>query len=240
MRSVVPQVVHLNRVLVSNVFLVDAGREGRFLVDTGHRAERWVLLRELARAGCAPGELAGVLLTHRHSDHAGNAAFLRQRFGVKLYAHRQDAEVLEGTAPRPLLIRGGEPVIEGVLARIEDHFPSRYTCVDRHLEDGDEVAGLEVHWVPGHTLGSAFYRHAPSGCLFTGDMLLNAAPPLTLRPGLRGPYPTFSDDMKRAHASLHAFQARGASYDVVLSGHGPALVGGARSRVDRLLEGLSA
>ncbi|HRG97381.1 MAG TPA: MBL fold metallo-hydrolase, partial [Polyangiaceae bacterium] len=87
---------HLSRLRVSNVFLLDGGRGDRWLVDTGHWAERATLLWELRRSGLGPRDLTGVLLTHRHSDHAGNASFLRERFGVKVYAHREDARVLEG------------------------------------------------------------------------------------------------------------------------------------------------
>ena len=224
--------------LISNVYLVDAGAAGRWLIDCGHRLERQALLRELTRAKCAPAALAGVLLTHRHSDHAGNAAFLRQDYGVKLFAHRADAEVLEGTAPRPRLVRGGEPFIEGVLGRIENRFPSKATTVDRHLDGGEELAGFEVHWTPGHTGGSVLFRHPATRCLFTGDMLLNAAPPLTLHAGLVGPYPDFSEDLEVAHGALRAFQKQALAYDHLLAGHGPPLLGGARSKVDALLAGL--
>ena len=232
-RRVVPQVTRLSRVLISNVYLVDAGHAGRWLIDCGHRLERGALLRELSRAGCAPAALAGLLLTHRHSDHAGNAAFLRRRFGVKLFAHRADAEVLEGTAARPRLVRGGEPFLEGVLGRIENRFPSEPTKVDRHLDGGEEVAGFEVHWTPGHTGGSLLLRHPETRCLFTGDMVLNAAPPLTLHAGLHGPYPDFSEDLPQAHRALRAFQKQALAYDHLLAGHGPPLLGGARAQVDQ-------
>jgi glyoxylase-like metal-dependent hydrolase (beta-lactamase superfamily II) len=237
-RRVVPQETRLSRVLISNVYLVDAGAAGRWLVDTGHRLERRALLRELGRAGCAPAALAGVLLTHRHSDHAGNAAFLRHRFGVKLFAHRADAEVLEGTLARPRLVRGGEAFIEATLGRIENRYPSAPTKVDRHLDGGEDVAGFEVHWTPGHTGGSMLLRRPDSRSLFSGDMVLNAAPPLVLRAGLHGPYADFSEDMPQAHEALRAFQRRGLAYDHLLAGHGPPLLGGARAKVDALLERL--
>src|SRR5512143_4228787 len=103
MRPVVGTIHHLAGVRISNVFLLDGGRGDRWLVDTGHWSERATLLWELRRAGIVPRELAGVLLTHRHSDHAGNAAFLQRRYGVKVLAHRDDAAVLEGAIPRPRL-----------------------------------------------------------------------------------------------------------------------------------------
>jgi glyoxylase-like metal-dependent hydrolase (beta-lactamase superfamily II) len=102
---------------------------------------------------------------------------------------------------------------------------------DVALEEGDAVAGLEVHWVPGHTDGSVFFRHATSASLFTGDTLLAAKPPLTIEAGLMAAYPTFTLDLPQAYASLRAFHDRGFAYENLLAGHGPPILGRARERV---------
>lgn len=235
MRNVIGTIRHLHRLVVSNVFLLDGGRGDRWLVDTGHVAERATLLFELRRAGVRPSELTGVLLTHRHSDHAGSAAFLQRRHGVRVYAHRADAEVLAGRAPRPRLARGAGSAIAGVLAAIENAWPAQSLVVDRALDDGDAIAGLEVHWVPGHTDGSVFFLHATTRALLSGDTLLTAHPPLTIRRGLAAPYPSFTTDMARATASLEAFHAKSIAYDHLLAGHGPPLLGGARESVLEML-----
>ena len=88
MKPVVEAIRHLSRLRVSNVFVLDGARGDRWLIDTGHWSERATLLWELRRAGLRPSDLTGVLLTHRHSDHAGNAAFLQRRYGIAIYAHR--------------------------------------------------------------------------------------------------------------------------------------------------------
>lgn len=235
MRRVVGTVRHLHHVRVSNVYLLDGGRGDRWLVDCGHWSERATLLWELQRAGVRPGELTGVLLTHRHSDHAGNARFLQRRYGVEVYAHRSDADVLAGRAPRGRLTRRGGAWVAGVLAEIENLFPARVTC-DRALEDGDTVAGLEVHHTPGHTEGSVFYRHASTGALLTGDTLLTAIPPLVVRRGFALPYVSFTTDMKLAVDSVRAFHRSGVDYDHLLPGHGPPLVGDARRAALEFLE----
>lgn len=223
-------IVHLREVRISNVFLLDGGRGDRFLVDTGHWSERATLLFALRRLGLRPSELTGVLLTHRHSDHAGNARWLRERHGVRVYAHRADAEILDGTRPVPFMERGEGSFLAGVLAQFENHWPARVP-VDRALDDGDTVAGLEVHWVPGHTEGSVFYRHDRTRSLLSGDMLLTAIPPLVVRPGIALPYPTFTRDMQQAHASIRAFHQRAIDYDHLLPGHGKPLMNGARRRI---------
>lgn len=234
MRRVVAPFHRLSTLFVSNVYLLDGGPGDRWLIDSGHWTERWQLLRELRASGVRPSELTGVLLTHRHSDHAGNAAYLQRAFGLRVMAHRADAEVLDGSAHRPVMGDRGT-LLERALCAVENRLPARVK-VDRALDDGDSVAGLEVHLVPGHTDGSVFYRHASTRCLLTGDTLLTARPPLTILRDVMPAYDAFSTDTARAHASLAAFHAAGWRYDHVLAGHGRPLVGNARARVMRALD----
>ena len=236
MKTIVGALRHLSRLVVSNVFLLDRGRGDRWLVDTGHWSERGTLLWELARAGVRPAELRGVLLTHRHSDHAGNAAFLQRRHGVKIYAHRADAAVLEKVAPRPQIRpTRGSSAFTRFCAHFENRLPAAPLCVDHALEHGETVAGFEVHSVPGHTAGSVFYRHEPTSTLLSGDTLLAAHPPLTWVQGLALPYPAYAEDIAQAHASLVAFHRSGIAYENLLAGHGRPIVGGARARALALL-----
>ncbi|NIV29124.1 MAG: MBL fold metallo-hydrolase, partial [Anaerolineae bacterium] len=53
------------------------------------------LEQELASAGCRPGNLALIVLTHGDFDHTGNAAYLRERFGAKIALHRDDIGMAE-------------------------------------------------------------------------------------------------------------------------------------------------
>ncbi len=239
MKPVIGSICHLSRLVVSNVFLLDGERGDRWLVDSGHWSERAMLLWELRRVGLRPSELTGVLLTHRHSDHAGNAAFLQRRYGVKIYAHRDDALVLEGKAPRPRLRPGpGARVFARFFAEIENLLPAAGLRVDRALEGGDTIAGLEVHSVPGHTDGSVFYRHETTSSLLSGDMLLAALPPLTVVQGMALPHPAYTKDLTQAYESLRAFHERGFRYENLLAGHGRPIVGGARETAMELLAGV--
>ena len=234
MRLVVAPFHRLSTLFVSNVFLLDGGKGDRWLIDSGHWTERWQLGAELRRTGLRPSELTGVLLTHRHSDHAGNAAWLQREFGVKIYAHRADAEVLSGAAQR-FRLGGKGNLLQRTLGAVENRWPAQVK-VDRALEEGESIAGLEVHHVPGHTEGSVFYRHQATRCLLTGDTLLTARPPLAFVRDVVRPYDAYSIDLKQAEGSLEAFHKAGFPYDHVLAGHGRPLVGDARARVLRGLE----
>ena len=48
------------------------------LIDTGKPEKRADLVARLERAGCRPGDLRLIVLTHGDYDHAGNAAYLRE------------------------------------------------------------------------------------------------------------------------------------------------------------------
>lgn len=233
MRVVVRPFHRFSSLFVSNVYLLDGGPGDRWLVDSGHWTERLQLVSELKRTGIQPSELTGVLLTHRHSDHAGNAAYLQREFGVKIFAHRADAEVLDGTVDRFALGTKGN-LLERALCAVENRWPARLR-VDRALDEGESVAGMEVHHVPGHTEGSVFYRHESTSCLLTGDTLLTARPPLTLVMDIVPPYDAYSIDLKQAHASLAEFHAKGWHYEHVLAGHGKPLVNNARGKVLKAL-----
>ena len=220
--------------LASNVFVLDGGPGDRWVVDTGHPLERRTLLAGLRSAGFSPSELSGVLLTHRHSDHAGNAAYLRRTFGLPVLAHREDAAILDGRATQPPLRASSGDRIAWAFAQIENRTATRVP-IDRALEDGDTVGSLEVHHVPGHTEGSIFFRHAGTRSLLSGDMLLAAVPPLTIVQRMCLPHPDYAVDLAQALDSLRRFHATGLEYDNLLAGHGRPILGGGRERAEELL-----
>lgn len=208
--------------IVSNVWLLEHGGR-RILVDAGHGLERPALRFHLWRAGVRRrGDLDLVVLTHRHSDHAGNAAWLREAFGCAVACHQEDAPELTGA--RPPARMPGWPALphDWLLCRIEDRFPAR-TPVDEAFGDGPWRHGLRVFHVPGHTAGSVLLHHEPTGTLFSGDSILAGIPPLRVfeRPALAKR--VYSADVGRSHALARAFVADLPAVRTLCSGHGPAI-----------------
>jgi glyoxylase-like metal-dependent hydrolase (beta-lactamase superfamily II) len=180
---------------IANTWLVTDADGRRVLVDTGHRTERLLLLRGLGGLGVRRrGDLTAVLLTHRHCDHAGNADFLRERFGCEILCHAEDRPLLEGERAPARLAGRGAPSLFDVLARFEDAFPAK-ARVDRVVKDGEVVHGIEVAHVGGHTEGSVLLYHRESGTLFTGDALLSGLP-VQHRVRLHLAYSAFSVDAR--------------------------------------------
>ena len=65
------------------------------LIDTGFPSTRTDLERKLEDAGCRPGALKLIVMTHGDQDHTGNGAYLREKYGAKIAMHRDEIAVVE-------------------------------------------------------------------------------------------------------------------------------------------------
>lgn len=221
--------------LIANTWLVVDAEGRRTLIDSGHRSERALLLRGLARLGVrGRGELHAVILTHRHSDHAGNAAFLVERFGCQLIGHAADRPFLEGERRAERLAGRGAPFVHDALCRVEDAFPAR-ARVDRVVDDGDAVLGFEVAHVGGHTEGSILLYHRESETLFTGDALLAGAPVQRVHVRLRLAYSVYSNDAELCHANTRAWLRARPTVARLCAGHGPMVVRDLEAHLARIV-----
>ena len=196
-----------------NCYLARADR-GFVLIDTGGPSKRTVLERELAKAGCWPGDLRVILLTHGDYNHAGNAAHLRERYGAAVAMHPDDLGRVRrgdwkwGRNRKPdrivcsfrlysLLTKKGDFDVFEPDARLED--------VQSLLRYG---YGATVLHLPGHTKGSIGVL-TPDGDIVCGDLLDNV---------LRPSFGVLIDDMKAAKASLRRLRQLGVG--TVYPGHG--------------------
>ena len=222
------------RMIISNVWLLEhAGR--RLLIDTGHPLERLALRLHLWRAGIRRrGDLDVAILTHRHSDHAGNAAWLGRTFGCEVACHADDAPELTGARPPARLARWPSSPIHHLLCRIEDRFPAR-APVDEAFADGAWRHGLRVVHVPGHTSGSVLLHHEPTGTLFSGDAILSGVPPLRWFERPRLARAVYSSDVARCHAATRAFLADLPPTRTLCAGHGPPITERVEEKLRRLV-----
>jgi hydroxyacylglutathione hydrolase len=190
-------------------------RDGFMLIDTGFGARRKRLVRELEMAGCAPGNLRMVLLTHGDVDHAGNAAYLRALYGAKIAMHGGDSGMVEkgdmsfNRKPRAdrmsgfFRLLGRLSRVFGMGGRFETFVP------DVLLEDGRDLSpdgfeGTIVH-IPGHSKGSIGLL-TNDGNLYCGDFAYNM-------PGM-----DYVDDLE-AHAASRS-RLEGMRITTIHPGHG--------------------
>jgi hydroxyacylglutathione hydrolase len=149
------------------------------LIDTGSSGAREELKNALADAGCKPGDLHLVILTHGDFDHTGNAAYLQKQYGAPVAMHQSDAGMVERgdmfvNRKQPgWLVRKLLPLATG-FGRKERFRP------DILLEDGFDLSqyGIKakVLSIPGHSLGSIGIL-AREGNLFCGDLFENQTGP---------------------------------------------------------------
>lgn len=104
-------------------------------------------------------ELEAVLLTHGHFDHIMAANKLKEKYGVQVIAHEEEAEIAK------------EPGLN-----LSCQFGLGYSLnVDKTVKDGEvlDIAGfsMKVIHTPGHTKGSVCYYLEKDEVLFSGDTL---------------------------------------------------------------------
>ena len=129
----------VNLGFVSAYLVVRAGEAA--LVDTGSFDSSDEIEGVLGELGLAWPDLGHVVLTHRHSDHAGSIAAVMQK------------------APQSTAYAGAEDI------------PGMGGVQLHAVGEGDSVFGLDIVTAPGHTAGSICVLDPVAGVLVAGDAL---------------------------------------------------------------------
>jgi len=178
------------------------------LIETGSQSSVPVLLAELEALGVTAGQLAGVVVTHIHLDHAGGVGDVARAFPeATVYVHERGARHLAD--PSRLVASAAQVYgasLDSLYGRL-DPTPAERIEV---LEDGEEIVvgpGRSLTTVdsPGHAKHHLALHDSESGILFAGDAVGVRLPDLgVLRPAT--PPPDF--DLDQALTSLEKFAAR--------------------------------
>ncbi|HEV8373752.1 MAG TPA: MBL fold metallo-hydrolase, partial [Actinomycetota bacterium] len=195
------------------------GGERPALVETGPAKVADAVAREVTAAGLDPADLAWIVVTHIHLDHAGGVGDLVRRFpNATVVVHPAGARHL--VDPERLLASSAR-----VYGRLMDTVYGGLTPVEadrvRAAGDGEtlDLGGrrLELLHAPGHAKHHLAVFEPDLGALFAGDgggVLLPSTG--VLRPAT--PPPDFDRDL--AVASLHRFAERDPAH-LVLTHFGP-------------------
>jgi glyoxylase-like metal-dependent hydrolase (beta-lactamase superfamily II) len=178
------------------------------LVETGAQSSVPTLLAALDAIGVGPHDLAGVVVTHIHLDHAGGVGDVAAAFpDATVYVHEKGARHL---ADPTRLVASAAQVYGDLL----DSLYGRLTATDAErihvLEDLEEIdlgGGRSLCAVdsPGHAKHHLGLHDSLSGILFAGDAVGVRLPDIgVLRPAT--PPPDF--DLHQARASLRRFAER--------------------------------
>ncbi len=193
---------------VVNAFLVEA--DVLTLIDTGTPGAAAKVVSAVRGAGREPRDVGRIIVTHRHADHAGNAAELAALTGAEVHISPGDAPFLrEGREqPRP---RAATPLGRLMVPYVKAALPWKLapTAVQETLVEGATIGPFEVIETPGHTAGHVSLLWAERGILFTAD----AAAHIT---GV-GPHPA-ADDPDVARESFRRLGLL--DFEVACFGHG--------------------
>ena len=178
------------------------------LVETGSQSSVPVLLAQLDAVGLGPSDLAGVVVTHIHLDHAGGVGDVARAFpDATVYVHEKGARHLaDPTRLVDSAARVYGPLLDSLYGRL-DPTPSERIHV---LEDGEAIRvgparSLIAVDSPGHAKHHVALHDTLSGVLFAGDAVGVKLPDAeVLRPST--PPPDF--DLTQALHSLQRFADR--------------------------------
>jgi hydroxyacylglutathione hydrolase len=87
-----------------NAFVLKVSGEF-ILIDTGMPFHWEKLESELIAAGCVPGKLKLIILTHGDVDHVGNCTKLREMYKCKIAMHKDDSHMVENGIPLKRKVR---------------------------------------------------------------------------------------------------------------------------------------
>jgi hydroxyacylglutathione hydrolase len=192
-----------------NCYLVK-NNNGYILIDTGLSNKRTELEKELKSAGCKPGNLKLIIITHGDFDHTGNATYLREKFNTKIAMQYDDLGMTE--LGDMFWNRKGNFFIKRIAPILFRFGKSERFKPDLYIEDGDDLSeygfNAKIIHLPGHSKGSIGILTA-DGNLFCGDLLIN-----TDKPVLN----SIMDDKATANDSIE--KLKNLSINNVYPGHG--------------------
>jgi hydroxyacylglutathione hydrolase len=205
-----------------HVYLLDGGDE-LALIDAGAGLASEALLANVAAAGHDPATIGTLLLTHGHGDHAGGAAQLRERLGLR---------VLAPALARGPIEEGDEHALSVALAREAGIYPPGFALapcpIDGELTDGQRFhvgsVAIEVLDAPGHCRGhvAMVVEHGGVRDLLAGDAVFDRG-----RVALQPIHDCDIGDLTRTLRRLRTLELDG-----LLAGHGELVLDGASAHIE--------
>ena len=190
------------------------------LIETGPEADLPLVLEALDRLGIGSADLAHIVVTHIHLDHAGGAGALSVRFpGARVWAHERGVPHLAD--PTRLVASTARTYGE---ARMQAFFGRTVPVASARLRavaGGDTInAGsrnLAVVHTPGHASHHVGLLDSLSGAMFTGEAIGSHLP---WGPAFRPALPPPEVEVEEAVASIERIRSKGAS-SLLTSHFGP-------------------
>jgi glyoxylase-like metal-dependent hydrolase (beta-lactamase superfamily II) len=169
--------------------LFDTG--GHLIMDKSFTNRREELTGRMEELGIRPGNLKAIILTHGDSDHAANAAFLREKYKSMIAIHRDDLELVNEVTLNKMMesFRYRSVIYKAIFGLLKNKIEAMTQKVlndfeqfkpDVFLKEGDDLSAYgfsgKVLHLPGHTPGSIGIL-SEQGELVAGDIFTNVKKP---------------------------------------------------------------
>jgi glyoxylase-like metal-dependent hydrolase (beta-lactamase superfamily II) len=158
------------------------------------------LTRVLQELGLRWADIAAILMTHGHLDHAGHLFQIKQLTGAPVFAHPVEQRHIDGTFPYTGISRVCG-ALEAAGRRLLRYRPAH---IDQPLSDGMELpywGGLRTVHLPGHTGGHCGFYSARFELIFTGDLFASYGRIAHLPPAILNSCPAyFPDSLNKVQA----------------------------------------
>ena len=200
------------------------------IVETGPTTSAGPVVAGLERLGIGPSDLAHIIVTHIHLDHAGGVGTLAERFpSATVWVHERGGPHLAD--PTRLIASAtriyGETQMAALFGPVEPVPAERIHAVS----DGDRIdlgdRRLEVLATPGHASHQIGLVDSRTGAVFTGDALGIHVPAV---PALRPAMPPPDLDVDLMIESIERIRSRARAGMVLFSHFGPV------TEVDRICD----
>ena len=200
------------------------------IVETGPTTSFEPVVAGLGALGIGPDELAHIVVTHIHLDHAGGVGRIAERYpSATVWVHERGARHLAD--PSRLIDSAariyGRDRLTALFGPVEPVAPQRIRAVTDgvRIDLGDRTLGVLA--TPGHAKHHVALIDSTTGAVFTGDALGIHPPDV---PVLRPATPPPDYDLELALTSIGAIRERASGSKVLFSHFGPV------EEVDRICE----
>jgi len=191
------QVIQI-KLAFSNAYLVRDRRA--ILVDAGSPRETDKILTAIQKAGVHSRDIALILHTHGHFDHAGSTAELKRKLGVPVAVHINDAFMLREGINGEIKPRNFEARIVKALVPNSFEICEPDVLIEEEMTLTDFGVNGKIFFTPGHTKGSLSVWLNNNEAII-GDVMMGGV----LGGALFGTSPNyhyFIDDLNEIHASM--------------------------------------
>lgn len=140
--------------IMTNCYIAyDGNIKEAVIIDPADSAD--IIKRKITELGVKP---VAILLTHGHFDHIGAALDIKAEYGIKIYAHEDEKDVLTSDANVASMM-GMRLCVDA-----DEYVRDRQTLLFGGVK-------YEVIHTPGHTKGGCCYYVASDKVLFSGDTM---------------------------------------------------------------------